>query len=158
MPMLSERLRERWISTGISVRPGIHPGEVRAFESRYGVSLPPDLWDYFTTVDGMERWESDEDLLEFLHLGAVKSVPEELADFRGIPDYGNIVNTLPNSERYFIIADFMLASYVYTIRLAEDASQETPVVWICGDQYARIADSFTEFGEKYLAGGVRALL
>jgi hypothetical protein len=158
MPTLAERLRERWVSTGITVRPGARLEMIRAFESRYGVSLPPDLWDYFTTVDGMERWKSDEKMLEFLHLEAVKSVPEELADFRGIPDYGNIVHTLPNPERYFVIADFMITSRVYAIRLSDDASQETPVVWICGDHHGRIAGSFTEFGEKYLAGGARALL
>jgi hypothetical protein len=158
MPTLAERLRERWTSTGIPVRPGVRLEEIRAFESRYGVSLPSDLWDYFTTVDGMERWESDEEMLEFLHLEAVKSVPGELADFRGIPDYGNIVHTLPNAERHFVIADFMIMSYVYAIRLSDDASQETPVIWICGECHARIAGSFTEFGEKYLAGGKQALL
>ena len=104
----------------------------------------------------MERWESDEDMLEFLHLGAVKSVPEELADFRGIPDYGNIVTTLPNVERHFVIADFMIRSHVYAIRLSDDASQETPVVWICGGDHARIAGSFTEFGQEYLTGGALA--
>ena len=115
MPTLPERLRERWAVCGVRVRPGVRPKEIRAFESRYRVVLPLDLRDYFMTVDGMERWESDEDMLEFLHLGAVKSVPEELARFRGIPDYGNIVNTLSNAERYFVIADFMIGSHVYAI-------------------------------------------
>lgn len=157
MSTLGERLRERWISTGISVRPGLRPEEIKAFESRYGVSLPSDLWGYFTTVDGMERWESDEDMLEFLHLGAVKSVPEELADFRGIPDYSNIINTLPNPATYFIIADFMITSNVYAICLNEGAT-ESPIILISGDHHYRIAGSFTEFGEKYLAGGAFAVL
>jgi hypothetical protein len=158
MLTLAERLRERWASTGIPVRPGVRLEEIRAFESKYGISLPSDLWDYFTTVDGMERWESDEEMLEFLHLEAVKSVPEYLADFLGVPDYGNIVHTLPNAEWHFVIADFMIASHVYAIRLSDDVSRGTPVVFICGDSHMRIASSFTEFVEMYLEGGARALL
>jgi hypothetical protein len=158
MPTLGERLKERWISTGIPIRHGVGPDEIRAFESRYGVLLPPDLRAYFTTVDGMERWQSDEDMLEFLHLGAVKSVPEELAGFRGVPDYGNIRNTLPNAERYFVIADFMLTSHVYAIRLSAKVSEATPVVCICGDHHTQISGSFTEFGETYLAKGADGLL
>ena len=157
MLTLPERLRERWAVCGVQIRPGVRPKEIRAFESRYRVALPPDLRDYFMTVDGMERGDGDEDMLEFLHLGAVKSVPEELANFRGIPDYGNIVNTLSNPEQYFVIADFMITSHVYAIRLSDDASEETPVVLVRGDIHRRIAGSFTEFGERYLGGGAFAL-
>ena len=84
-------------------------------------------------------------------------MPDELIDFRGIPDYRNIVNTLSNAERYFVIADFMLTSHVYAIRLSDDASDETPMVLVCGDIHQRIAGSFMEFGEKYLGGGALAL-
>src|ERR1700679_2672555 len=135
MLTLPERLRERWVLQGARVRPGVRPEEIRAFESRNRVALPRELRDYFTTVDGMERWESDEDRLEFLHLEATKSVPDELAGFRGVPDYGNIVNTLPDAEGYFVIADFMLRSHVYAIRLSNGASDETPVVCVCGDSH-----------------------
>jgi hypothetical protein len=93
-----------------------------------------------------------------MHLGAVKSVPEELGDWRGIPDHGNIVNMLPNPERHFIIANWMLSSHFYAIRLSYDSSQDTPLFGISGDFYWKVAVSFTEFGEKYLKGGVDELL
>ena len=40
----------------------------------------------------------------------------------------------------------------YAIRLSGDASGETPVVLVSGHFHTRIAGSFAEFGEKYLAG------
>jgi hypothetical protein len=158
MLTLFERLKERWISEGVPVCPGVSLEESHAFESQYRVVFPTDLKDYFTTVNGMERWWSDHDLFEFLQLGAVKSVPEELAEFRGIPNYGNVVNALPHPERYFVLADFLICSHVYAIRLSNDASQETPLVGICGDRFWNAAESFTEFGEKYLRSGVGELL
>jgi SMI1 / KNR4 family (SUKH-1) len=158
MLTLPERLREKWVFEGAQIRPGARPEVISAFESRYGIALPSDLRCFYRIVDGMDRWYSDKDMLEFLHLDAVKSVPEELIHFRGIPDYGNIANTLPNAERYFVIADFMLSSNVFAIRLSDDASKETPVVVICGDSHTQIADSFTEFGEIYLQKGAYALL
>jgi hypothetical protein len=158
MPTLAERLRDRWLSRGIQVRRGVLPEEIRAFESRNGVALPPDMRDFFLTVDGMEPGHSDEDLLEFLHLGDIMGVSEELAGYRGVPDYGNIVNTLPNADQYFVIADYMCTFYVFAIRLSWDRSDEAPVVLIFGESHTRIAGSFTEIGEKYLGGGANALL
>jgi hypothetical protein len=151
MSSLGQRLRDEWVATGLPVRPGVGLKEIRAFESRYGISLPPDLRDYFTTVDGID---DDGWMLEFLQLGDVRSVPEALGDY---PGYSNIVNTLPNSQAYFVIADFMMGSHVYAIHLSGMVSQETPVLWIIDDQHAKIADSFTEFGERYLIVGAWAL-
>ena len=113
------------------------------------------------TVDGMKSGESDTDMLEFLHLAAVVSVSEGWLDqYRNHPSYANATNTFLGPEHHFLIADFMLASHVYAIRLGNDASEETPVfgVSIEGEYYWPVAGSFTEFGEKYLAGGYGALL
>jgi hypothetical protein len=152
MPTIGERLRERWVATGLPVRPGVRPGEIDAFESKYGVFLPPDLRDYFATVDGME---SDDYWLEFLRLGAVRSVPDEMADY---PAFSDIVNTLPDAGQHFVIANFMLSSHFYAIRLSRENSQRTPVLWILGEHHAQIANSFTEFGERYLLEGAWALI
>jgi hypothetical protein len=155
MPTLGERLRMRWISAGIAARPGVAPEEIRAFESRYGALLPPDLRDYFSTVDGMEWGKSDEEMLEFFHLGAVKSIPEDVATW---PRWRNIVNTLPNPERYFVIADFMLSSHVFAIRLSEAGTEPAPVLGVLNDHYWQSAESFTHFLEQYLEGGAMALM
>jgi hypothetical protein len=152
-PTLAERLRDRWAAQKIPIRHGVGPAEIRAFEARAGVAMPPDLRDYFETVDGMERWSSDEEMLEFLHLGAVASVAEELVEFRGIPDYGDLATILESPERYFVFADYMIRSHVYAIRLDPDAYRETPVVGLAGSLVWRAAGSFTEFAEKYLGEG-----
>ena len=110
---LPEKLRDRWVEMGVPVRPGVSWEEVRAFESRCGVRLPPDLRDFYMTVDGMESGESDPDMLEFLHLAAVVNVSEGwLGQYRSWPEYADATNTLPDPARHFLIADFMLAKIV----------------------------------------------
>jgi hypothetical protein len=156
MRRLSERLRDRWVEMGIPVRPGVSWEEIGAFESRCGVRLPPDLRDFYMTVDGMESGRSDPDLLKFLHLAAVVSVSEGWLDqCRNVPEYANAINTFPDPERHFLIADFMFSSHVYAIRLGNDTCEKWPVfgVMVEGTFYWPVADSFTEFGEKYHAGG-----
>jgi SMI1 / KNR4 family (SUKH-1) len=158
---LAERLRDRWVETGVPVRPGVSWEDVRAFESRCGVRLPPDLRDFYMSVDGMESGESDPDMLEFLRLAAVVSVSEGwLGRYRNTSEYVNATSTFPDPARHFLIADFMIASHVYAIRLGNDAFEESPVfgVGIEGEYSWPVADSFTEFGEKYLAGGYGALI
>jgi hypothetical protein len=90
---LIERLKCHWLKNGLKVRPGESSQQIEEFESAYKVCLPVDLREYFTAVDGMDVAALDCDGFSFLPLQAVKSVPEELARFSGIPDYTEILRT-----------------------------------------------------------------
>jgi SMI1 / KNR4 family (SUKH-1) len=148
---LIELLKSHWLHNQIRLRPGVSLRQIEAFESRHHVCLPPDLRDYFTTVDGMDEGDADAELFSFLPLQAVKSVPEELAHFGGIPDYTEIVQTLPDSHSWFVIVDYMILSAVLVIRLSADAVS-TPVRWIgSGTHHHVVAPSFTDLLEAYLA-------
>jgi SMI1/KNR4 family protein SUKH-1 len=148
---LIERLKSHWLHDQIRLRPGVSFQQIEAFESRYHVCLPPDLREYFTSVDGMDEGAADAEWFFFLPLEAVKSVPEELAHCGGIPDYTEIVRTLPDSHSWFVIVDFVIHSAVFAIRLSADVVP-TPVRWIGdGTHHHVVAPSFSDFVEAYLA-------
>lgn len=144
-------MKKHWVSIGETVRPGASPDAIESFSTAYEISLPQDLCDYFRTVDGMEETETDNLLLHFFRLSAVKPVIEELAQVGGVPDYRPIKKTLADPERYFVFADYMIGSHVYAIRLSPDKSAATPIIWICGSRWRVVAATFSEFGEKYFA-------
>jgi hypothetical protein len=148
---VTQRLKECWLQSGSKIVPGATPEETEAFEERYGVSLPAEVRDYFAVVGGMEEGNTDDLVMEFFPLHAVTSVPEELGDWGGIPDYRRIVDTLDEAEHCFVFIDYMFRSHVYALRFSSDALERSPVVWICGAENAIIADSLTEFLGAYLA-------
>jgi hypothetical protein len=148
---LIDRLRGYWMQKGIKIRPGVSLQQIESFESRYLVRLPPDLRRYFDTVDGMEEGETDTDMFSFLPLKAVRAIPEELAHFGGIPDYREIIRSLADPHRWFVIVDYLITSAVYAIRLSA-VPENTPVLWIGSGKHHRIvAPSFSGFLEAYLA-------
>jgi SMI1 / KNR4 family (SUKH-1) len=148
---LIDKLKAQWSLRGIKTRHGVSLETIEAFESRYRVRLPDDLREYFIGVDGMEPGEMDADMFAFLPLAAVKSVPEELADFAGVPDYTETVRILPDPQHWFVIVDYLVRSAVFAIRLSDDPGS-TPVVWIGdGRRHRLVAPSFSTFLEAYLA-------
>jgi hypothetical protein len=148
---LIDRLLAYWVAMGGKTRPGVSHQQVQSFESRYLVRLPPDLRAFYAAVDGMEDGETDPDMFSFLPLKAVRAVPEELAHFGGIPDYREIVRTLADPHRWFVIVDYLITSAVYAIRLSA-TEKPAPVIWIGSGKHHRIvAPSFSGFLEAYLA-------
>ena len=152
---LLERLKTHWTAQGVKIRPGASRQEIESFESRYQVRLPDDLRAYFSSVDGMDEWDVDNDMFSFHSLPKVKNVTEDLAHFGGIPDYTAIVHTLNRPDRWFVIVDFLICSAVYAVDLSEERCT-TPVHRICDDTHHRIvAPSFAAFLEAYLDDPVR---
>src|ERR1700722_4763951 len=148
---LIERLKNRWSREGVRFRPGATLEQIESWESRSRVRLPADLREYFSTVDGMEKDEMDSDLFSFLPIHAVKSIPEELAKFGGIPDYTDIMRSLPDPQRWFVIVDYSVSCAACAIRLSA-VPEDTPVLWIWdGTHHRVVAPSFTGFLEAYLA-------
>ena len=152
MPMNAVgRLKAHWTAQGVTLRSGVPSQKIEEFESRHQVRFPSDLREYFTAVDGMEPGQVDESMFSFLPLHSVKAIPEELAHFAGIPDYTEIMRTLPNPQHWFVIVDYLICSAVYAIRLSP-GSDDAPVLWIGdGTRHHQIATSFSGFLETYLA-------
>ena len=52
---LCEQLIGYWSGQPIAIRAGADPQEIRAFEARYQLTLPPDIREYYSCADGFEQ-------------------------------------------------------------------------------------------------------
>ena len=140
--MIGSRLKNHWLSQSIEINRGVSTEELGAFESKYNVSLPADLRDYFLTVNGMAEGVSDNALFRFWSLNEVKPIPEEA------PSYSN-PSYIEDAKSFFVFADFCIWSHAYAIRLSSDHGSN-PIVVIGGETSTRIFDSFSELVNNYL--------
>ncbi|HWQ34495.1 MAG TPA: SMI1/KNR4 family protein [Blastocatellia bacterium] len=147
-----DKLKTYWLSTGVRVRPPASFEEIASFEARYSVLLPQDMREYFSTFDGMQEDEFDQEMLSFWPLNKIETVPAILTEHSGIPDYRAIAHHLPEASSYFIFADYLIFSHVYAIHLSSAGDEENQIIWIGdGNSHCMVADSFSDFLEKYLA-------
>jgi len=153
MTDIPTRVREFWDSIDAAGRPGVSADELRAFEATHDVVLPPSVAAFYATINGTIM---DNEVFQAWPLAEVGPVPLTVASFRGIPDYGAIVEALPDANDYFAFGDCMIFSQVMAVRL-RPPQVGTPVVWIQGHVFVRIANSFDEFWERYLADPVSVL-
>ena len=150
MERQAERLKQYWSSIGAGVRPGVAQTSLESFESKYDITLPGDFRDYFSTIDGMEEGCWDNEMIRFWQLHCVKSVPEALSHFAGVPDYSRIARRLSEASSYFVFADFLIWSHVYAIKLGSRRPDRNQILWICGSKHHLIAESFSDFLQMYL--------
>jgi hypothetical protein len=138
------RLIDLWRDAGLTIRPGVDPSAIRAFEARYRVTLPDDLRAYWMTVDGMED-DLDPGLNRFWPLGMVRPVPDELSDIH------------PDRWAYpgcYVFADHCIWCLGWAVRLGSQSAEFSgPVFQVTGgDPPGRqVAPSFAAFAEMYLA-------
>lgn len=152
MSILIEQLKGYWASTGVKLGSGVAEKEIEAFEAKYGIYMPEDFRNYFRLIGGMEKeGESDDSATSFWPSESIKSVPERLVQFAGIPDYSRVTENLKEPQFYFVFADWMMWSQVYAIRLTAKRDDENHMMWICGSEHCYIiAKSFSEFINNYL--------
>jgi cell wall assembly regulator SMI1 len=138
-----ERIKVRWASEGITIRPGASTEALDAFEARYGVVMPGDLRAYFSAVDGMDESDWDRDFCQFLPLdrcAPIAESEEDLAQF----DW---------ASRYFLLIDHSIEVFFYAVQLSPDPEVECPVIlWDGTDRWA-CSPSFADFLQRYLADG-----
>ena len=118
------------------------------FEERTGLVLPDDLKAYFLSINGWDQW--DHYNTEFFSLAQFKTVQDEVGNFGGIPDYRDIVKTLPEHINCYVFADHFTLSAVYAIRLYPYISDVNEVYVIHGSDYKLVANSFNEYIHKYV--------
>ena len=143
MSTIGERLHTHWLAQGIELPPGVTEDPLRSFETRFGVTLPADLREYFLHVDGMgEPFKWDTDLFNFRPLSEVESI-------------GDRQIVLEDKSSYFVIADHSIWLPAFAIRLTPSGTGPHPVIAIESDEnggYGQsiVAHSFSEFAERYL--------
>ena len=148
--MIGRSLKNRWVSLGVEINPGVSTAELTAFESKYHVSLPADLRDYFLTVDGMAEGVSDDALIRFWALNEVKPITEEAPLFSDS-------TYISEPESLFVFADYCIWSHAYAIRLSSETESPNPVFVIGGEQPEKVFDSFSDLVTSYLSDPERLL-
>lgn len=103
----------------------------------------------YSSLDGLDGEVPDfgYNALQLWPLAELTRVDERVAEYRGIPDYGPIVETLPDAAQYVAFGDAMCWSHVLAARLSADGG---PVLWISGSDYERVAEAFEDFWAIYL--------
>jgi hypothetical protein len=146
---LAARVEEYYEALRAEPRPGVRPEELAAFEEAHGLTLPPAIREFYLWLDGLdgEVPQFGFHALQLWPLAELSRVSDRVAQFRGIPDYGSIVESLPQADQYVAFGDGAIWSHVLAFRLAAHAG---PVLWICGASYAEMASTFDEFWERYL--------
>jgi hypothetical protein len=150
MTSVGERLKHFWLAQGMQARSGAAEPELQNFESRYGVQLPPDLREYFAVVDGGDGTFSFDDKFLFWPLAEVERASDWYRD-----------QFLGDQSSYFVFADYLLQSRCYAIQLTPQGGQKSLVIGISSfDRNYEVdimADSFSEFAERYLADDMSRL-
>ena len=81
--------------------------EIAAFESMFGVRLPPDMRTYYETIGGTQMGEGDQAYMAFWPLSKVMPVSLVLPSWtashlRGIEDH------LPDADKHFLFMDHLI--------------------------------------------------
>jgi SMI1/KNR4 family protein SUKH-1 len=149
MSLIPTMVREYYQTLGAGPRPGATTDAIAAFETVHALQLPQPIVDLYQALDGLdgEVPEFGFHALQLWPLAELSRVSEQVAEYRGIPDYGAIVKVLPEADQYVAFGDGACWSHVLAARLSADGG---PVLWISGSSYAIIAPSFESFWTSYL--------
>lgn len=146
------RVHDVWRRSKISVRSGVSSSEIAAFESKFGVKLPPDVRDYFCAADGTGD-DMDECLFRFWPLAEVKPVHQVLVSDRF--EY-------PDRHSYpgcFVFADHCISCWDYAVRLTDDSMQPASAFRVTGAESGgeQLSATFREFMMRYAENPMRII-
>ncbi|HEY9228089.1 MAG TPA: SMI1/KNR4 family protein [Gemmatimonadaceae bacterium] len=149
MSLIGAEVAAYYEALGADPRPGVAPEELIAFESANRLTLPASVREFYLSLDGLdgEVPEFGFYALQLWPLAKLTRVSVGVTAFRGVPDYGPIIDTLPDADEYVAFGDGAIWSHVLAFRLCRRAG---PVLWICGGSYAEIASDFDDFWRRYL--------
>jgi hypothetical protein len=143
------RLVQFWRTDNIAASELAVQKDIDIFNSRHSLVLPNDLVDYFKLANGTKE-DYDKNFFRFYPFRKFLSIDVDLKKWRGIPDYGNIINTLEDYRNCFVFADYSIMLFSYAIRLHPFETGTNEVYTICGDKHKIISGSFGEFIDQYL--------
>ena len=135
MKTLYKRLRDTWLSSGLSVNEGALPEAIDRLEKKRLIKLPRQFRDYLLEVGGMADGQTDLSLTSFLSLDAID---KELGKVEHVGDLINL-----------IFAEYLIYSHYYTLRATRDGLR-IGVYAADGSNEIRLASSFDEFIDAYL--------
>jgi|SRR5689334_21046971 len=145
IPFISNlrKLKNHWLSHDVKVNAGVSEASLAAFEDKFNVFLPSDLYDYFRTMNGMAQDVTDDDSIRFWMLEEITTLPT------GASDYASR-NYIDNPESLFLFADYSLWAHAYAIRLFPHSRLRNDIFIVGGDYPILLFRSFGELIDSYL--------
>ncbi|KKO89644.1 hypothetical protein AAW12_18640 [Sphingobacterium sp. Ag1] len=147
--MLLELLQNKWKREGIKTFIPVRNNELISFQKTNNIVLPPDLIKYFNVLNGTGS-EYTDTLYEFYALNKVKTINEEFENWKGIPNYRELLNIISSPGELYVFANYQFNLYVYAIRLYTELKKENEVYVFCGGDYKIIGNTFSKFLEEYI--------
>lgn len=142
-----EKLRVHWNGFGLTTGAKLSPRDIDAFQSQHNVVVPADLRDYFLELNGLAHgWQNDEDPNGFAFWQLSRVTPVALVK-RQHPH----LPPVPESERYFLFADYLQWSWAYAIRLTRESSASSSIIIVGKEPLVVVAPSFSAFVDLYIA-------
>lgn len=142
-----EKIKGKWAKENVKNFQPVDVDYIQMFESKNNVVLPNDLKEYFRVLNGTGL-ECTDELYEFYPIERIKRVSEEFQDWEGIPNYRPLVNVM-DTQDLFVFANFSFNLFVYAIKLCQEKALANEVYVLCGEEYKKIANSFSNFLDLY---------
>jgi hypothetical protein len=138
------RIVEYW-ATGAVARDGLFPPatqqQIRDFESRFALSLPPVLRQCLFFADGFRDYCRDTHGFRFWPIGEVASVAT----------YDNGAHAFPGAENFYLFCDYLDFSWGYSINARELPETSVYLIGSASGSPIRVAASMDQFSELYIA-------
>ncbi len=128
----------------LGIRPGASDLAISAFERQHKLTLPSDFAEYLRAVDGMDDFESDQELMSFLSLAELRPVHEVLG--QAIAD-----SSASPHPRCLVFIDYFIGSHHYAIAVGDDPTLPGAVYRVVDENWHNdlVASSFSQFMTRY---------
>lgn len=143
-----KELKEKWFTENALYGSAEGEENLLLFQKKNKMILPLDLIEYFKSLNGTGG-EYTNDLFEFYSIDRIQIVKDELKEYKGCPDYSDLLD-MDEISGLYVFANYNFNLFAYAIKLYPGLSTENEVYILCGDKYKKIANSFSEFIELYL--------
>ena len=148
---IAKRLRHFIESHGSECGTGVTETRIRKFECEADVEIPEDLRKYFTELNGTAG-DYTYGVVRFWSIDEIRTVSEEISAATS-PGMAVIQamysDPVDDGERFFVFADCLYESQLYAIYLST-SDKPNRVILLNGEKPIVVAESFSEFVERYL--------
>jgi hypothetical protein len=154
--VLLKKLKEKWERENVNDFHLVDEDSIEIFQNKNNVVLPNDLKEYFKVLNGTGG-ECTDELYEYYSIERIKKVSEEFQEWKGVPNYQSLIE-LTEMQNLFVFSNFSFNLFAYAIKLYPEKVNVNEVYVLCGEEYKRIADTFSDFLELYLIDSIELQL
>jgi len=147
MESVWRQLIESWRSQNLPIQKACEEDDIRSFETRHKIALPPDIREYFLNVNGMTPYfpgYQDEEGFSFWPLERMRAVAEDNEAL------GRPYLRLTEEDSLFLFCDYMDWNWAYAVKILPGSCAAEGIYLICCHNPIKIADSFSDFVRLYL--------